>query len=137
MSWVIVLILIYISIIDSKFHRIPNVALAFLTPITFLHFIVGEGQWAVQFQSTLIVFAIALFLWRFLGLGMGDVKLLVLLSLFLIPGQTQSFLLFLSYFSIASLIHLVGLRITARVWNSRIPLAPSISIATILVPWVK
>lgn len=112
-------------------------ALVPLAPLTFLHFILGEGRWADQFQSTLIVFAITLLLWRFLGLGMGDVKLLVLLSLFLIPSQRQSFLLFLSYFSAASLIHLVGLRLTARVWILRIPLAPSISIATILVPWVK
>ena len=112
-------------------------ALAFLTPMTFLYFILGEGQWADQIKSTLIVLAFTLLLWRFLGLGMGDVKLLVLLSLFLIPSETKSYLLFLSYFSVASLIHLVGLRMTARVWNSRIPLAPSISIATILVPWVK
>ena len=137
MSWVILVILLYISIIDAKFHRIPNMALAFLAPMTALHFIISEGQWADQFQSTLIVFAIVLLMWRFLGLGMGDVKLLVLLSLFLIPSQMQSYLLFVTYFSTAALIHFVGLRLTARVWISCIPLAPSISIATILVPWVK
>ena len=133
MSWLIALILLYIGFIDLKFHRIPNVALLFLTPLAGLHFITSKSRWSDQFMPTIILFLLLLILWHFFDLGMGDVKLLTLLSLFIIPGEFEAYLIFLSIFSVATLIHLAALKITTPTWDSRIPLAPSISIATILM----
>ena len=133
MSWLIALILLYISLIDLKFHRIPNVALLFLAPLTGLHFIASKTRWSDQFVPTIILLLLLLILWHFFDLGMGDVKLLTLLSLFIIPGEFEAYLIFLSIFSVATLIHLMALKITSPTWDSRIPLAPSISIATILM----
>lgn len=137
MSWLIALILLYISLIDLKFHRIPNVALLLLAPLAALHFIASKTRWSDQFMPTIIFFLLLLILWYFFDLGMGDVKLLTLLSLFIIPGEKEAYLIFLSIFSVATLIHLMALKITSPTWDSRIPLAPSISIATILMLWVK
>lgn len=133
MSWLIALILLYIGFIDLKFHRIPNVALLFLAPLAGLHFIASKTRWSDQFMPTIILFLLLLILWHFFDLGMGDVKLLTLLSLFIIPGEKEAYLIFLSIFSVATLIHLAALKFTSPTWDSRIPLAPSISIATILM----
>ena len=133
MSWLIALVLIYISYTDLKFHRIPNVALLLLAPLVGLHFIASKIRWSDQLMPTFMLFLLLLILWHFFELGMGDVKLLTLLSLFIIPGKFAAYLDFLSFFSVATLIHLAALKITSPTWNSRIPLAPSISIATILM----
>ena len=133
MSWLIALILLYISLIDLKFHRIPNVALLFLAPLTGLHFIASKTRWSDQFVPTFILLLLLLILWHFFDLGMGDVKLLTLLSLYIIPGEKEAYLIFLSIFSVATLIHLAALKFDSPTWDSRIPLAPSISIATILM----
>lgn len=137
MSWLIALILLYISLIDLKFHRIPNVALLLLAPLAALHFIASKTRWSDQFMPTIIFFLLLLILWYFFDLGMGDVKLLTLLSLFITPGEKEAYLIFLSIFSVATLIHLAALKFTSPTWDSRIPLAPSISIATILMLLVK
>ncbi len=137
MSWLIALILLYISLIDLKFHRIPNVALLLLAPLAAFHFIASKTRWSDQFMPTIIFFLLLLILWYFFDLGMGDVKLLTLLSLLIIPGEKEAYLIFLSIFSVATLIHLAALKLTSPTWDSRIPLAPSISIATILMLLVK
>lgn len=137
MSWLIALILLYISFVDLKFHRIPNVALLLLAPLAALHAIASKTHWSAQFMPTVILFLLLLILWYFFDLGMGDVKLLTLLSLSIIPGEKEAYLIFLSIFSVATLIHLAALKFTSPTWNSRIPLAPSISIATILMLSVK
>lgn len=137
MSWLIALVLLYISYIDLKLHRIPNVALLLLAPLVGLQFISSRTRWSDQFMPTIIIFLLLLILWFFFDLGMGDVKLLTLLSLLTITGEKEPYLIFLSFFSVATSIHLAALKFTSSTWDSRIPLAPSISIATILMLSVK
>ncbi|MFM9151670.1 MAG: prepilin peptidase [Candidatus Planktophila sp.] len=137
MSWLIALILIYISYVDFKSHRIPNTALVFMMPVAFIYFILGNFQWWDQLFATILLFMFLLILWYFFDLGMGDVKLLTLLSLFIISSDVRSRLYFFTGISVASLIYILGLQLASRVRYRRIPLAPSISTATILMLWVK
>ena len=133
MSLPIIAILLYISIIDFRFHRIPNLALASLTPFAFIYFVVGDSIWLDQLIWTSALFLLLLGLWRFCNLGMGDVKLLALLSLLVLPANMASYLTFVSSLSIGILIHLAVSRSVMKAWKSHIPLAPSISFATIFI----
>ena len=129
----IITILFYISIVDLRFHRIPNLALALLAPFAFIYFVVGDSIWLDQLIWTSFLIILLLGLWRFCDLGMGDVKLLALLSLLVLPANMASYLTFVSCFSIGILIHLAVSRSVMKAWNSHIPLAPSISFATIFI----
>ena len=133
MSLSIIAILLYISIIDLRFHRIPNLALASLTPFASIYFVVGNSIWLDQLIWTSALFLLLLGLWRFCNLGMGDVKLLALLSLLVLPANIPSYLTFVSCLSIGILIHLALSRSVMKAWKSHIPLAPSISFATIFI----
>ena len=133
MSLPIIAILLYISIVDLRFHRIPNLALALLTPFAFIYFVVGDSIWLDQLIWTAFFAVLLLGLWRFCDLGMGDVKLLALLSLLVVPANMASYLTFVSCLSIGILIHLAVSRSVMKAWKSHIPLAPSISFATIFI----
>lgn len=82
--------------------------------------------------SVMIVLAATLG-WKFLGLGMGDVKLLGILSLLLIPVNLSSYQTFTFTFTFVAIIH-VAISTKGRfICDQALPLAPSLTLATVLV----
>jgi Flp pilus assembly protein protease CpaA len=80
----------------------------------------------------MIVLVIGLLLSIFCGVGMGDVKLIVVLALFLLPpdlAMYQKFSLMVSLFAFAYALYLSRGRIRQSV---KIPLAPAIFFGTII-----
>lgn len=84
-------------------------------------------------MASVMILVAATFGWKFFGLGMGDVKLLGILSLLLIPVNVSSYQIFTFTFSFAAIIH-VAISTKGRfTCDQALPLAPSLSLATVLV----
>lgn len=132
MTLFLILILAYISVVDFSSHRIPNRALVLLAVISFLRPEFRLLNWKNQFSFFLTILLTLLIFYLIFNLGMGDVKMMMVLSLTVIPAELSLYRNFLCGFLTASSIHILwqcnrGLR-----KNPDIPLAPSISIATIV-----
>ena len=125
-------ILGWIAVIDAKTHRIANkavitLAVAGLATVDIQNFDVGR-----QLQAAMIVLVIGLLLSIFCGVGMGDVKLILVLALFLLPpdlAMYRRFSLVVSLFAFAYALYLSRGRIRQSV---KIPLAPAIFFGTII-----
>jgi hypothetical protein len=116
----LVLITAFISIIDLRFHRIPNISLLFLT----LPLLVDTN--VLPFREILLGLLI---FWGFgllFKVGMGDLKLLTIL-IFLqaeILWSSQMLLLFALVATFSLVIHLI----IKRNFSGEIALAPAILI---------
>jgi len=125
-------ILGWIAVIDARTHRITNkavitLAVTGLATADIQNFDVGR-----QLQAAMIVLIIGLLLSIFCGIGMGDVKLIVVLALFLLPPDLaiyQRFSLIVSLLAFAHALYLSRGKIRQSV---KIPLAPAIFFATII-----
>ena len=125
-------ILGWIAVIDARTHRISNKAVAALAvtglaTVDAQNFDVGR-----QLKAAMIVLVIGLLLSIFCGVGMGDVKLIVVLALFLLPPELatyQRFSLIVCLFAFAYALFLSRGKIRQSV---KIPLAPAIFVGTIL-----
>jgi Flp pilus assembly protein protease CpaA len=125
-------ILGWIAVVDARTHRITNkavvtLAVTGLATVDIQNFDVGR-----QLQAAMIVLVIGLLLSIFCGVGMGDVKLILVLALFLLPpeiGIYQSFLLVVCLFAFAYALYLSRGKIRQSV---KIPLAPAIFVGTII-----
>lgn len=126
-------ILIWLSFRDIQSHRIANNGLLLLFSVS-LAFVLFRGHpWHQHFAATGFVLIASSFAYIFLGLGMGDVKFLIILTLLVIPANPTSYYWFFGSFSLATLFHVI---VSTRCNLSRdisIPLAPSLSIATVFV----
>jgi Flp pilus assembly protein protease CpaA len=124
-------ILFWLSLHDRKFHRIPNTSLLALSAVGLFFAFFNQHSWKTQFFLCILILILGLIAYFFLGLGMGDVKLLVILAFLVIPADVESLQIFLTIFSISALIYaLVAMRCKFR-RDLAIPLAPAISIATV------
>ena len=124
-------ILLWVSVRDLRTHRIPNSGLVLLSIVALLISLQGSHPWGRHLIASAIVFFITLMGHIFLALGMGDLKFLVILAMLVIPADVESFQKFLIIFSIAAICHLI-LSARDRAGRERsIPLAPSISLATV------
>jgi len=119
------LISLPIMVRDLSSQRIPNIYLKLLTIPTSLFLIVdGIGPWI-----NLPAFFLVLVLAAFLGVGMGDIKLLAI-SLMIFNSQMNfSILVFLSTLFTSAFAHLLIQTLIARQLPQRIALAPSIFLA--------
>ena len=125
-------ILGWIAVIDARTHRISNKAVAALAvtglaTVDLQSFDVGR-----QLKAAMIVLVIGLLLSIFCGVGMGDVKLILVLALFLLPPELaiyQRFSLIVSLFAFAYALYLSRGKIRQSV---KIPLAPAIFVGTII-----
>ena len=119
------LISLPIMVRDLSSQRIPNIYLKLLTIPTCLFLIVdGVGPWI-----NLLAFLLVLVLAAFLGVGMGDIKLLAI-SLMIFNSQMNfSILVFLSTLFASAFAHLLIQTLIARQLPQRIALAPSIFLA--------
>lgn len=117
---ILILITIYISICDIKFHRIPNASLLIMT-LTLLY-----STHAIPINLNLVALS-SIWLVGLLGkIGMGDLKLLTILVI--LQGQILinpiSWILFTAIALLSIAFHIL-LRRTIR---GEIPLAPAILI---------
>ena len=125
-------ILGWIAVVDARTHRISNKAVAALAvtglaTVDAQNFDVGR-----QLKAAMIVLVIGLLLSIFCGVGMGDVKLIVVLALFLLPPELatyQRFSLIVCLFAFAYALYLSRGKIRQSV---KIPLAPAIFFGTII-----
>jgi Flp pilus assembly protein protease CpaA len=79
----------------------------------------------------IIVLSVTIFLATFCGLGMGDVKLLGVLAIFVLPTQAGTFLIFLLTVAVTASAHALFLSRGDFRKSLQIPLAPAILCGTI------
>ncbi len=121
---------LYFAFVDVRTHRIPNRSLLVLILIL-LAFAIRAGK-DLFFVSALIALLLGTALSVFAGLGFGDVKLLTILSFFVIAPTRQDFLLFLSGVAIASALALIVALLRGGKSSDSIAMAPSIFAGAIL-----
>jgi Flp pilus assembly protein protease CpaA len=113
-----------IALADLKFHKIPNIYLCLLTIFLIPHLAFnGFGD-----VKALIISLSSTTLMHFLGMGMGDLKLLVIIGLWLNSAGIPSFPLFGSLILFVLMIHFMLVSLHKRRLARYIPMAPSIFI---------
>jgi Flp pilus assembly protein protease CpaA len=125
-------ILGWIAVVDARTHRITNKAVVTLAVTGLATVDIQNSDVGRQLQAAMIVLVIGLLLSVFCGVGMGDVKLILVLALFLLPPELaiyQSFLLVVCLFAFAYALYLSRGKIRQSV---KIPLAPAIFVGTII-----
>jgi Flp pilus assembly protein protease CpaA len=114
-----------IMVRDLYSQRIPNIYLKVLAVLTFLFLIVdGIGP-----LLNLLILFLVLVSAMFLGVGMGDVKLLALSFMIFNSQMNFSILVFLSLLFTCAFAHLLIHGLVTRQMPQRIALAPSIFLA--------
>lgn len=109
-----------IALVDIRYHKIPNIMLLPILIWSLLH---------LDPFITLIFMAISLSAYLFCGLGAGDVKLLSACASLMVNFDLSRYLFALT---ISALIQLSVESLIKRRWVERLPLAPSICVATIV-----
>ena len=111
-----------IALADLKFHKIPNIYLWLLTICLIPHLAVnGFGD-----VKVLIIFISSTTLLHFFGMGMGDLKLLVIIGLWLNSAGIADLPLFGSLILFCIMIHFVLVSLHKRRVPRFIAMAPSI-----------
>ena len=128
MLFILFLAAIPISLADSKSFKIPNVYLwlLFLGLAPFIA-VNGLGSISRLVSSFLIVLTLHL-----CGMGMGDVKLLLLIVLAFNSDREFSSLTFFSYLLGVATIHVLILTLKNQMMVRKLPLAPSIFVGLAL-----
>ena len=130
-------ILGWIALADARTHRIPN-RLLFILGIASLVTANFEGYpLRNHLEIFIVVISPAIFLSYFCGLGMGDVKLLAILSFLVLPPHLASYQIFLSVVTLTALAYSI---ITSRgdfAKSVQVPLAPAIFLGTLIAANVK
>jgi Flp pilus assembly protein protease CpaA len=128
---VVLILLSRIALVDAKTHRIPN-RQVFILSIAAYFAAVAEGY---SFQGHLMASLIVLFfsglLSTFCGLGLGDVKLMGVLAMFVLPAEVSTYKIFLVIVAITAVLHAVFLSRGNLRKSLQIPLAPAILCGTI------
>ncbi len=125
-------ILGWIAFEDARTHRISNKSVLFLALVSIATLDVSHFNFLSQLFASLIVLVFSLVLALCCGLGMGDVKLIFVLALLLLPPHVASYQLFI--FSVCLSGFIYALWITRGKLNEmqQIPLAPAIVVGTII-----
>jgi Flp pilus assembly protein protease CpaA len=131
MQIVVLPILAWIALVDLRTHRIPNRALFILAIASLMTKDVRSFTFRDHFYMTVIVLSIAIFLSIFCGLGMGDVKLLGVLAISVLPSQAATYMIFLLTVAVSASAHALFLSRGDLRKSLQIPLAPAILCGTI------
>jgi Flp pilus assembly protein protease CpaA len=131
MQIVVLPILAWIALVDLRTHRIPNRALLILAIASLMTKDVRSFTFRDHFCMTVIVLSVAIFLSIFCGLGMGDVKLLGVLAVFVLPSQADIYMIFLMTVAVSASAHALLLSRGDLRKSLQIPLAPAILCGTI------
>jgi len=137
MTIVVLLVLSWIALIDARTHRIPNRQVFILSIASFFAAAMGEYSFHDHLVATLIVLLFAGLLSIFCGLGPGDVKLLGVLAMFVLPAQASTYIIFLFTIAITATVHAVFLSRGDLRKSLQIPLAPAILCGTIAALFAK
>jgi len=123
------LVLIFIAIFDFMRHRIPNISLLILLIATLV-----TGSVTVLPLYALIALVVSLLAYRYCGLGAGDVKLLIIITLLMTPqDQIADFWFYVSLIGVS----LLTLHFTiTRSIKGNIALAPALCGAVLCISWV-
>ena len=118
-----------ICIADVKYHRIPNIYLTWMFYITAIERIfIGTTSINTFFSASIVL----LTLYGVSGIGMGDVKLVLLICLTLDFQVIVHFWIFIcAIFACASIMVLLEFLLSGRI-RREIALAPAIFMATAL-----
>ena len=125
-------ILGWIAVTDARTHRIANKAVVTLAVTGLVTLDIKNFDVGSQLQAAMSVLVIGLLLSIFCGIGMGDVKLIVVLALFLLPpdlAMYRRFSLIVCLFAFAYALYLSRGKFRDSV---KIPLAPAIFFGTII-----
>ena len=137
MQPLVLAILGWVALTDARTHRIPNrqlfiLGITALVTTNFESYSLGN-----HLHNSLIVISIAIFLSYFCGLGMGDVKLLAVLTLFVLPPYFSIYRIFLSVVALAALAHSIFISRGDFRKSVQVPLAPAIFLGTLIALNVK
>jgi Flp pilus assembly protein protease CpaA len=131
MHMLVISILAYIALIDLRTHRIPNREVLVFSIASLTSVIASGYSFRAHSLSTLIVLALGGLLSVVCGLGMGDVKLLGVLAMFVLPPETASYKIFLFTIAITATVHAIFMSRGDLRRSLQIPLAPAILCGTI------
>ena len=137
MQPLVLAILGWIALTDARTHRIPNRELLILViaSVASLHF--EDYSVRNHLHISIVVISGSILLSYFCGLGMGDVKLLAVLSLFVLPPYFVSYQIFLLVVTLTALAYSI---ITSRGdfrKSVQVPLAPAIFLGILITLNVK
>ena len=117
-----------ISLADLKYSKIPNVYLLYLS-ILCVPFVIINGLGSIARLLTALLVLLFLHLG---GMGMGDVKLLLIILLTHNSDQQFSSLNYLSCLLLIATMHVLLLGLKDQSLPRKIPLAPSIFAGLVL-----
>ena len=137
MQIVVLSILAWIALVDLRNHRIANSAVLILGIASLIAIDVRSFAFRDHFYMTIVVLFLAILLSIFCGLGMGDVKLLGVLAIFVLPSEADSYVIFLLVVAVTASAHAIFLSRGELRKSLQIPLAPAIFCGTIATLIVK
>lgn len=132
MQIVVISILAGIALIDARTHRIPNRGVLILAIVSVATIDYGDYVLINQLRTCATVLSLSIFLSIFCGLGMGDVKLLGVLAMFVLPPEPGAYKVFLLTVALTASVHAIFLSRGAIRKSVHIPLAPAILLGTII-----
>ena len=125
-------ILGWIAIWDARTHRISNNSVLLLLTISLITLDTSDFNLRSQISASLIVLVLSLVLALCCGLGMGDVKLMFVLALLVLPPHVTSYQLFTFTVSLSGFIYAIWISRGKLRQMQQIPLAPAIVVGTII-----
>jgi len=134
---VVLILLSRIALVDAKTHRIPNRQVLILSISAFFTAVAEGYSFQEHLMASLIVLLFSGLLSIFCGLGLGDVKLLGVLAMFVLPAEASTYKIFLVIAAITALLHAVFLSQGDLRKSLQIPLAPAILCGTIATLFAK
>lgn len=137
MTFIVLLPLALIAFRDLRTHRIAHLHLLLLGICALLTLDSSNFLFRNHLNAAMVVGLIGLSLSFFAGLGMGDVKLLALLALLVLPPTFDSYQIFLCIAMTVAAIHILILARGKAGVPQQIPLAPAILIGTIVTLLAK
>ena len=137
MQILVMAMLAWIAINDARTHRIPNRDLLILVIIALLTGDLEHLDLLHQFYTAGIVLIITILLSLFCGVGMGDVKLLTLLAMLILPSEFIVYQIFVLTVLIAAVAHALLICRGDIRRSLHIPLAPAIFLGTIIALTAK
>jgi Flp pilus assembly protein protease CpaA len=137
MQIVVLPILAWIALVDLRTHRIPNRAVLVLAIVSLVTTDVRSFIFPDHIYMTVIVLFVAMFLSIFCGLGMGDVKLLGVLAILVLPSEADTYMIFLFTVAVTASAHALFLSRGDLRKSLQIPLAPAILCGTIATLFAK
>lgn len=126
-----------IALTDARTHRIPNRELLILIIASAMALNFEDYSVRNHSHISVVVISIAIFLSYFCGLGMGDVKLLAILSFFVLPPYLASYQIFLSVVTLTALAYSIIISGGDFRKSVQVPLAPAIFFGTLFALHVK